>query len=346
MRVFLTGGTGFIGQPLAAVLIARGWEVIALVRNPNSSQARALNRMVAQCVQGDVTNRQSMREGMMGSDIVIHNAGWYEYGVSRDGKKLMHTVNVQGTENVLSLAQELSIPRAVYVSSTLAFGETGPKIRDETFKRQAPFRSYYEQTKAEANTIAKQHQQQGFPLIIVCPNGVVGPNDHSPFGYFLRLYLNKLLPPFAWAPDMIVSLVHVDDLAEGIALAAVKGQPGETYIFAGDSITRREMVALWATKPGACKIRFWLPMGLTGLLFAPLEPLQRKVGLPAFISRETVLASRSTNYSSEKAIRQLGWTHRSAEEMWIDIIEQELKLLETRQKRDLVSRLKPVDVYG
>ena len=175
---------------------------------------------------------------------------------------------------------------------------------------------------------------------------MAGPNDHSALGYFLRLYLNRLLTPFAWAPDSIASLVHVDDLAEGIALAAEKGRPGETYIFAGDSMTRREMTALWATKPGAYKIRFWLPMGLISLLFAPLEPLQRKVGLPAFISRETVIASRSVNYSSEKAKRQLGWTHRSAEEMWLDIIEQELKLLATRQKRDLVSRLKPVDVYN
>jgi len=36
MNVFLTGGTGFIGQPLAKALLARGWSVTALVRKPNS----------------------------------------------------------------------------------------------------------------------------------------------------------------------------------------------------------------------------------------------------------------------------------------------------------------------
>ena len=109
-------------------------------------------------------------------------------------------------------------------------------------------------------------------------------------------------------------------------------------------MTQREMLMLWATKPGAFKARFWLPKRLTSILFAPFEPLQRMAGLPAFISRETVSASTSINYSSEKAKHELGWTHRSAEEVWLDIIEQELKLLANRQQRDLVSLLKPVDV--
>lgn len=346
MKVFLTGGTGFIGQPLTKSLIGRGLRVVALVRNPNSPQALTLSEMGAQCVPGDITSRESMRESMSGADIVIHNAGWYEMGVKSDGKNLMHDINVKGTENVLNLALELGIPRAVYVSSVIAFGETGTQIRDETFERQMPYRSYYEQTKAEAHIIAQRYQQQGLPLITVCPNGVVGPNDHSPFGYFLRLYLNKLLTPFAWTPNRIASLVHVNDLAEGITLAAEKCQPGETYIFAGEPISQRELLALWATKPGAFKVRLWLPAGLARILFAPLEPLQRMIGLPAFISRETVSSTVSFNYSSEKAKRELGWTHQSAREMWLDIIDRELELKANRKKRDLVSRLKPVDLSG
>lgn len=44
MKVFLTGGTGFIGQPLTRTLIQRGWEVLALVRKPESVQAQAIHR--------------------------------------------------------------------------------------------------------------------------------------------------------------------------------------------------------------------------------------------------------------------------------------------------------------
>ena len=79
-------------------------------------------------------------------------------------------------------------------------------------------------------------------------------------------------------------------------------------------------------------------------MFAPLEPVQRLAGLPAFISRETVVAtSISYNFSSLKAQRELGWIYRPVKTMWLDIIGEELNLLASRQKRDLVSRLKPVE---
>ena len=78
-------------------------------------------------------------------------------------------------------------------------------------------------------------------------------------------------------------------------------------------------------------------------MFAPLEPLQRAVGLPAFVSRESVSATVSMNYSGAKAQRELGWTYRPARQMWLDIIDQELGLLTSRKKHDLVSRLKPVE---
>jgi len=256
----------------------------------------------------------------------------------------MHAINVTGTDNVLGLALELGIPRTVYVSSTIAYGATGPTAVDETYQRQKPYVTYYEQTKTEAHEIAQRYQQRGLPLIIVCPDGVVGPNDHSARSYFLRMYLNGLLTPFAWAPDTINSLVHVNDVSEGIALAAEKGRIGETYILAGEPLRLREMVQIWMTKPGGLKVRFYIPTWLAKIMFAPLESLQRLVGLPAAVSRETAAAaSISMVYSSVKAQRELGWTYRSAKEMWLDTIDQELKLLAQRKERDVVSRLKPVE---
>jgi dihydroflavonol-4-reductase len=331
MKVFLTGGTGFIGQPLTKALLARGWDVIVLVRKPDSPEARALTRMGAQCARGDVVDRESMRFGMAGADVVIHNAGWFELGVANSAQSIMHSINVTGTDNVLSLALELGIPRTVYISTTAYYGDTGAEARDETHHRHTPYRSCYEQTKAEAHAIALQYQGLGLPLIIICPAHVVGPNDHSPYGYFLRMYLNRLMPPFAWAPNTVHSSVHVTDVAEGIALAAEKGQVGETYILAGESTSLRRLFEIWATQPGGFRVRFFLPFWLVALMFAPLEPIQRWLGLPAFISRETVWSNKgSRNFSSTKAQRELGWTHRPAREMWSSIIEEEHNLRSAR----------------
>jgi nucleoside-diphosphate-sugar epimerase len=343
LKIFLTGSTGFIGGPLTESLIARGGKIVALVRKPNSPQARILTKMGAQCVAGDVTDRESMRAGMIGADMVVHNAGWYEFGVTANGRKLMHAVNVIGTDNVLGLALELGIPRSVYVSSTVFWGETGPEVCDETWQRQKPYQSYYEQTKAEAHKIAQGYQKRGLPLIIVCPNAVVGPNDHSTYGYFLRMYLNHLLTPFAWAPDVMTSRVYVNDVGEGVALAAEKGRVGETYILAGEPSSQREMIEIWMMRPGGFKVRFYIPNWLAKVLFAPLEPLQRLIGLPAAVSRETVSANFSMNFSSAKAQRELGWTYLPAREMWLGIVDRELELLASRKKRDLASRLKPME---
>lgn len=344
MKTFLTGGTGFIGRYLVADLLQRGWDITALVRRPDSAEAQLIEAQGVKLVRGDVTDRESMRAGMAGADVVIHNAAWYELGVVGNGRTLMHAINVTGTENVLSLALELVVPRIMYVSSTMYFGATGPDPQNESYQRQKPYRTYYEQTKAEAHEIALRYQQQGLPLIIVCPNGVVGPNDHAVYGYFLRLYLNHLLAPFSWAPDVVNSLVHVKDVSRGITLAAEKGCVGETYILAGEPTSRRQLVQIWMKWPGGAKIRFYIPFWLVKLLFAPLEPLQRLAGLPAVISRETVSASVSMNYSSQKAQHELGWTYTPAQEMWQQIIDEELKLKAARRKRNLVSRLKPVFV--
>jgi dihydroflavonol-4-reductase len=245
----------------------------------------------------------------------------------------------------LSLASELEIPRTGYVSTVACFGDTGAEVRDETHHRQTVYRSYYEQTKAASHKVALQYQQRGLPLITICPAHVVGPNDHSPYGYFLRMYLNRLLPPFAWAPNTIHSPVHVAEVAEGIALAAEKGKLGETYILAGESTSLRQLFKLWATKPGGCQIRFFVPLWLASLMLAPMEPVQRWLRLPAFLSRETVLSNRgSMGFSSAKAQHELGWTHLPARQLWSTILEEEHKLLAARKKRDLVSRLKPVEL--
>lgn len=345
MKVFLTGGTGFIGQPLTKSLLARGWSVFALVRKPNSPQAQALSKMGAQLVIGDVTTRESMSQAMSGVDIVVHNAGMYDYGMNSAGKKHMRAVNVDGTENVLGLAHRLNVPRTIYISTVQAFGETGKQIRDETFIRQTPCRTIYEQTKTEAHAIALQYQERGLPLIIVCPHQVIGVNDYSPFGYFMRLYINHVMSPIVFAPESIFCCVELNDLVKGISLATEKGRIGETYILCGDPQTIREIMACWGKKPGALLPKIWLPVNLASVMFGLVAPLLRGIGLPAFLSSETVQAAATNwNFSSEKAQHELGWKHRSAESMWFTSIDEEIQLLERRKGQNLLQRLKPLEI--
>lgn len=344
MKVFLTGGTGFIGQRLVPALIRHGAQVTALVRRPNSLEAKRIEGFGAVLVQGDVTNKESMRLGMQGADVVIHNAGVYELGLDAAGIERMNAVNIRGTENTLGLALELGVPRSVYLSTTWAYGASSHESpRDETFPQTESFRTHYERTKKAAHRTALDLQKRGLPLIILCPNAVVGANDHSSFGYTLRMYLCNLLPPIAWTPEVKLSLVHVDDLCQGVVRAAQQAKLGETYFLGGQAHTRADMFKFWCNHAGGSKTRAWLPVNLLKAVFYPLEPLQRAIGLPAVFSRELVEAGRISLFdSSQKAVTDFAWTHRSAKAMWDDTIEEEKALLAARVKRDIVSLLNPL----
>lgn len=324
MKIFLTGGTGFIGQPLTQALLKRGWQVTALVRNPHSAEAKAIEQLGAHLAQGDVTQRDSMRAPMHGADVVFHNAGWYELGVSGAAKAKMRAINVQGTENTLGLAIEVGVPKIIYTSSTTAIGDTGGQLADETFKRHAPYLSYSEQTKSGAHGLALQFQQRGAPLVILCPAQVIGPGDHSAFGWFSRLYVRGLMPPAGWAPEAVFTMGYVDDVAEGMARAVEKARTGQTYFLGGGTITMREMIEIWKRTPGGIKPFIWMPRWLALLNGVLAGPVLRLLGLPAFLSREVIAASYACfRYSSAKAEQELGATFRSAEQAWLDTLAGE-----------------------
>ena len=325
MRVLITGGTGFIGQQLSHGASQRGWQTTVVTRSPDSAAAQNLASKGVSLVKGDVTDRRSLREAMesCSPDVFFHLAGWYELGITRREHRGMWAVNVEGLENTLTLAAEHGIPKTIYTSTTTALGDTGGETVDESFTRRSPPLSYYERTKYEAHAQALRHQASGEPLVIACPAQVMGPGDHSPFGYYSRLFLHGLLP-LGWAPEGTFTFGHVKDVAEGLLLAGERGQPGETYFLAGHPMTNHEMMQVWSQITGRRPPSIWLPRSLALTQAVLTAPLLRVLGYPAFISPEVVKSSFvSFRYRSDKAMDQLGVIFRSAEQAWEETLLEE-----------------------
>jgi nucleoside-diphosphate-sugar epimerase len=337
MRVFLTGGTGFIGQALVRAMRQRGWAIHALVRDPDSAPARWITSQGGTLATGDVTRSDGLAQAMAGADVVLHNAGVYELGAGARQRLRMQQVNVHGTDHVLGAALQAGIARSVYVSTVWALGASGyppepawPK--DESQRHERRFFTSYERSKAEAHQVALAWRAKGLPLVIAMPNAVVGANDHAVFGYFLRLYMLGAMPPMAFGGDTVMSMVHADALAEGLCLAAEKAAIGTDYLFCGEPISLRALFEHWGRYQGAMVPRLWLPRWLMRWQMALLEPLQRAFGLPAFFSRDTVDASRAhLNYSAAKAGRDFGWSHPGIEQMWELIVREERELMAKRR---------------
>ena len=107
---------------------------------------------------------------------------------------------------------------------------------------------------------------------------------------------------------------------------------GENYLFCGERSSLRDVFRLWGQETSRVTPRWYLPRGVMRPQLALMEPLQRALGLPAFMSRDVVDASRAhLDYSSAKAQRELGWSHPSFAAMWPPIIRRERELMAGRR---------------
>jgi nucleoside-diphosphate-sugar epimerase len=312
MKAFVTGGTGLIGKCLVQRLVYQGYDVTCLVRQPD--QATELRELGTAFVQGDVTEREPLRQGMAGADVVFHCASWYEIGLSPHAKERMERITVDGTESVLGLAVELGVPKIVYTSTVAVLGDTHCVVVDETYRRASPFDNAYDRTIYQAHQVARRYIAQGAPVIIVMPGAAYGPGDHSIVGAFLRLLLRRMLLVLP-AADTGFSFVYVDDVAQGHVLAAEKGQVGESYILGGDVMTVGDALGAVARLAGVPAPLLLLDSNWT----TPLRPvaswLERYIPLPSLLSSDVLgLMGRTWWVSSGKAQRDLGYTHRQIEE--------------------------------
>ena len=313
MKIFLTGSTGFIGGEVARRLSSRGDSVVALVRNPE--QAAELERLGCELVQGSLTDPEVIAKGIAGCDAVIHCAAIYEVAITEAEQGPMRAANVDGTKNVLSATRDAGVKKAVYVSTCGVFGDTHGQVVDEDYVRpDQPYTSCYEETKVLAHREAQRIASEGLPLVIVQPGGVYGPGDHSALGEVIAKFAKRQLPALLF-PDLGMSLVHRDDVAQGIILALDKGRVGESYVIGGQVETMRGLIAAEARILGRRVPRLVVPAGL----IKALHPLGRLVG-PALGTgpnlKELVASGDGVTFwaSTEKAKRELGYSPRDLEE--------------------------------
>lgn len=302
MRAFVTGSTGFLGQALVRQLLARGWDVSALVRT--FERARQLPAGV-RAVPGDVTKPESLRPGLRQADAVFHLAALTTLGLSPREQARMQRINVGGARHVLTLAAEAGVPRIIHVSDVAVYGDTRGERPAEGCGPGAVLDSAYQQTRAAAHfEVAGALQHQGAPVIIAALGALYGPGGTAGLGRLLRWQLRRRLPVML-GPDNARCWTYVDDAALGLALAAERGQPGETYHLAGPAHTLREALVVAARLSRAPAPLIWLPSALA----RSLARLARRP-LPALAERLQALGGAAYLADSAKAERALGWSAR------------------------------------
>ena len=326
MKVFVTGGTGFIGGHVVRKLRERGDDVRALVRTPEKGVA--LEQLGCELVAGSLADADAIRAGMEGCDAVIHGAAVYEVGIPKSEHRSMYEANVVGTETVLGAALDAKIPKVVYISTVGAFGNTKGQVVDESYEHQGTgYTSYYEETKVEAHRVAKRLiADEGLPCVIVQPGGVYGPDDHSALGRQMNQFLDGKMPLIAF-PELGMNMVHVDDVADGVLLALDEGTPGQAYVLGGQITTMRELIDTLAQVTDKKPPKRAMPTGLMKAM-TPLGPVVGKVMNQGPNLRELISSADNVTFwaKHDKAMADLGYSPRGLEQGLRDTLEAEGKL--------------------
>jgi len=312
MRVFLTGGTGYIGRALARRLAEAGHEVRALVRP--TSGAEPLRRLGIATFVGDLADRVSMREGMSGADWVIHAAADLDL---TGPPERMRRANVQGSENVASLAYKLGVGRFLSVSSMAYFGGSpadGSPAGEEA-PLQTPFPTLYSATKHSGELAIQEWAKRGLRVNTVFPSLVYGPpGKKEGANALLRGFLRGRFPALVGA-DRRMSWIYLDDLVEGMLKVLEMAPPGRGYLMTGDVATLRDLVDRVCALGGVKPPRLNLSLGLArvGLTFS--RPLYRLRGRrPPFSADQLNSLERHWSFDDSRARAELDWHPRSLDE--------------------------------
>jgi len=326
MNCFVTGASGFIGANLVHELVARGHRVKALLRT--QSDLRGLAGVDFERVDGDVSDREMLKQAMRGCDWCFHVAASYHLWL-RDYKP-MYAANVEGTQNVIEAAARAGCRRIVYTSTVGCIGlpktfrgqTTAPT--DETASVvESQLSNHYKISKWRAEKVARQLASKGLPVVIVNPSAPIGPRDvkPTPTGQVIVDFLNRKMPAYL---DTGLNWVHVRDVAVGHILAAEKGRIGERYILgnAEGNWTMKEAFAVLEEITGVRGPRIKIPYGVA-LLAAHVDELKsRFTGKPPRAPLAGVrMALHMMFFNPSKAIRELGLPQTPPKQALTDAVE-------------------------
>ena len=308
MKIFVTGGTGFIGSHLVDALLARSDEVTCLVRNPAKAERIFSHDKQPRIVVGDLNDLEALARGCEHVDAVFHVAG---LTAARNRAEFL-AVNGNATRTLASVANDTApnLQHFVYVSSMAA---AGPSTKGTSLREQAATRpvSDYGWSKLAGEEAVRA---SGLPWTIVRPSTVYGPRDTE----ILKLFKFAKLGICVFFGDgsQELSLVYVADLVDALIGSLSPGTQQKVFFACHPEI--------WTTRAFTTEIYRALKGGETGrrqpLTLAVPGTLARGIlwttGTVATLLRRTTLLNadkanellaEAWTCSSQAIVEATGW---------------------------------------
>jgi len=227
--VLVTGGCGFIGVNVGRLLRSKGWRLLAFDNLTSGSRADGENAGY-EVIEGDVRDREALREAAASVDYLIHLAAHTNVVESVEDPVVDVEVNVEGTLNALLAARDAEVSGFVFASSNAPLGSVEPPTRED--KVPAPLSPYGASKLAGEGLCSAFAGSYGLPTTVLRFANVYGPYSYhkgSVVAVFMKRILEGLPLIIYGDGDQTRDFVHVDDLVAGIDLALRSGLAGETF---------------------------------------------------------------------------------------------------------------------
>jgi len=303
VRALVTGATGFTGGALARWLAGRGDAVRAFVRDRR--RAADLESAGIELVEGDLTQRESIRPALAGIDVVYNIAALYRAAGLPAAR--YRAVNADAVGAIVEEAQRAGVRRVVHCSTVGVHGD----IEHPPANEDAPLRpgDVYQETKLEGERIGRDAAARtGVELVITRPTGIYGPGDRRLFKLFGGVAKRRFV--VLGSGRIFYHLTFIDDLCAGFRLCAtVPGAAGRTYILGGGEVTDlNELVRVIAGVAGVPPPRVRLPVWPVWLAGAVCEVVCGLIRVePPIYRRRVDFFTKSRSFDIGRARAELGF---------------------------------------
>lgn len=302
-KIFVTGGSGFVGKALIQDLKEAHYEVYALARSASSE--KIVSNLGAIPISGDLINTNTFASKLEGIDCIIHVAAMIEmWGKYKDFYKM----NVEATENLVKMAIKHKVSKIVYISAASVVIDGKPAIDiDETYQISKDPHDNYSKTKAlaEKKVSALSNQIQ---TIILRPPMIWG--KAMPMIEEYRADIEKRGFPTIGDPNHTLSTCHVKNLNQAIINSIESSAQGIYYVTDGEKrplrIFLKELAKGYGLDTGNKKISKGLALFMASLLEGTWK-LFRLKGQPPITKSMVYLMGTEFSIDDSKARKELGY---------------------------------------
>lgn len=306
MRIFVTGGSGFVGQNVIPKLREAGHEVLALARS--TASAAKVEAVGAGAVRDDLLDLgPATRTALARTQAVVHLAAHMDF--TYDPKPFL-ALNVRATELLLTLAHQAGVATFVYVSAAPVVPDT-PAVRltEAAASEELPS-ELYPRTKAMAERLVLAADEEGFRTVALRPPAIWGPHNH----HFDDLFANVAAGKWRWIGGgrQVLSTIHVYNLASAIiaTLATEAGGGNAYFVTDGDRRPMRETFTRMFREIGLDGGDKELPRGLAVAMASGTEFVWKLFGMrsrPPIAPLMIRLMATEFSVSDARAREELGY---------------------------------------